>query len=51
LAEQVRAALVAGTPMIELVTDAAGTAPGGWLLSGTFHPRNVTTAYRELEWE
>ncbi|XTP47838.1 MBL fold metallo-hydrolase [Marinibacterium sp. SX1] len=25
--------------------------PGAWLLSDTFHPRNLTSAYRALEWE
>lgn len=51
LAADTRAAIAAGTPMIDLVTDASTHPPAGWLLSETFHPRNVTSAYRALEWE
>ncbi|MAC79021.1 MAG: MBL fold metallo-hydrolase [Rhodobacteraceae bacterium] len=51
LAEDTRAAIAEGTPMIDLVTRASEHPPAGWLLSKTFHPRNVTSAYRALEWE
>ena len=51
LVETLRAEIRAGTPLIDLVTRETGTEQPGWLLSDSFHPRNVTTAWRELEWE
>ena len=51
LAAEIRAEIAKGTPLIDLVRQAETTAPPGWLLSETFHPRNVTSTYRALEWE
>jgi len=51
LADEIRAAIAAGTPMLEAIraSDAAEDAP--WLLRPLFAERNATTAYQELEWE
>ena len=36
---------------VQPVADAAGNERSRWLLFDDYHPRNVTTAYTELEWE
>ena len=51
LTTRVRDAIAAGTPLIDMVTAAEQVEMPEWLLSDTFHPRNVTSAFRELEWE
>ncbi len=51
LTTEIRAAIAKGTPLIDVVTAAETSEMPFWLLSGTFHPRNVTAAFRELEWE
>ncbi len=48
---QVRAAIALGTPMAETVRSVGEEHRGDWLLFDEFHPRNVTSAYKELEWE
>ena len=49
LRDQVRAALQHGQTLSQAVADIP--PPVGWLLREDNHPRNVTAAYTELEWE
>lgn len=50
IAATVRAAIAAGVPLAQAVGEAG--PPGGiWSLVDTFHGRNLTAAYAELEWE
>lgn len=49
LRDAVRAAIRRGTPL-QGVVDAVA-APAGWALTDSYHRRNVTAAYSELEWE
>ena len=51
VAAQVRAAIAKGTPMAEAVRTIGEDHRDDWLLFDEFHPRNVTAAYKELEWE
>ena len=51
LAEAARAAIAAGTPMLEATRAIAAAAPEGWAMRDAFAERNATTAIRELEWE
>lgn len=51
VARTVRGALNRGRSLHQLLTD---EGPGGhqaWALAERFHPRNLTAAYTELEWE
>ncbi|MEM1383494.1 MAG: quinoprotein relay system zinc metallohydrolase 2 [Pseudomonadota bacterium] len=51
LAEQIRAAIRAGKPMLQTAREIASQRPAGWSLDRLFHARNATAAYKELEWE
>ena len=51
LLRDVRHALKAKKTLSQAVTDAAGDERSRWLLFDDYHPRNVTTAYTELEWD
>ncbi|WP_348754771.1 quinoprotein relay system zinc metallohydrolase 2 [uncultured Aquincola sp.] len=46
-----RAAIRAGLPLSKAMTTVGLEAVGPWRLAETFHRRNVTAAYAELEWE
>lgn len=49
LAVEVRRAIATGRSLSALL--AAPPPAGDWLLSSDNHPRNITAAYKELEWE
>ncbi len=49
LAVAVRRAIARGRSLSALLADPLPT--GDWLLSADNHPRNITAAYKELEWE
>ena len=49
--QDVRAAIAKGVPMAEAVRTVGETHRDDWLLFDEFHRRNVTAAYKELEWE
>ena len=49
--KDVRAAIAKGTPMGEAVRTIGEDHRKDWVLFDEFHPRNVTSAYKELEWE
>ena len=51
LATGLRAEIAKGTALIDVVTGESDADLPGWLLSQTYHPRNITAAWRELEWE
>lgn len=54
VARQVRAALDRGLPLLATVNaanPAEAAEAAGWLLAESYHRRNVTAAYAELEWE
>ena len=51
LAEQTRAAIAEGKPMLQAIREIAAEAQASWLLFDTFNPRNATAAFKELEWE
>ncbi len=51
LAEETRAAIAAGTPMLEAIRSIGAESGKGWLLHPLFHAQNVSAAFRELEWE
>lgn len=51
VARQVRAALDRGLPLHETVNAADPAEVAGWQLAESYHRRNVTAAYAELEWE
>jgi quinoprotein relay system zinc metallohydrolase 2 len=51
LAADLRAAIAAGVPLAEAVTDAAASEAGKWQLFEAYNPRNATAAFAELEWE
>ncbi|WP_236024874.1 quinoprotein relay system zinc metallohydrolase 2 [Arenibaculum pallidiluteum] len=51
LVTEVRQALKAGRGLSETVERAATAEGLGWALFETYHPRNVTAVYAELEWE
>lgn len=46
-----RAAIKAGVPLSQAVGQVAPQAAAPWRLADSFHRRNVTAAYAELEWE
>lgn len=46
-----RAAIKAGTDIAEAWRHVAQSERGHWLLFDDYHARNVTAAYKELEWE
>jgi quinoprotein relay system zinc metallohydrolase 2 len=47
----VREAIAAGVPIEDAVRTVAQSERGKWLLFDDYNGRNVTEAYRELEWE
>ncbi len=51
LVDRTRAAIAAGVPLGEAVETIGGQLDAPWLLSDIFHRRNVTSAFKELEWE
>ncbi|MEM0922084.1 MAG: quinoprotein relay system zinc metallohydrolase 2 [Pseudomonadota bacterium] len=51
LIRETRAAVAAGTPMLEAIRTLGRNGDYPWLLFEIFHARNVTAAYKELEWE
>lgn len=46
-----RAAIKAGIGIADAWQHVANSERGHWLLFDDYHPRNVTAAYKELEWE
>ncbi|MEM7505197.1 MAG: quinoprotein relay system zinc metallohydrolase 2 [Pseudomonadota bacterium] len=48
---ELRAAIAAGLPMLQAIREVGRGAEMDWLLFEEFHPRNVTAAFKELEWE
>jgi len=51
LRAQVRAAIAEGKTLAQAVETVRLDDPDVWLLADTFHARNVSAAYAELEWE
>jgi quinoprotein relay system zinc metallohydrolase 2 len=51
LRDGTRAAIAAGTGIAEAPSHVAAGEAARWKLAGAHHGRNVTTAYRQLEWE
>ena len=51
LASEVRTAIARGDTMMEAMEDVGGDLRGDWALFDAFHPRNVSAAFKELEWE
>lgn len=51
LRDDVRAAIAAGRPIDAAVETAAASERGRWALFDDYNGRNVTAAYKELEWE
>ena len=51
VARQTRAAIKAGIGIADAWRHVANSERGRWLLFDDYHPRNVTAAYKELEWE
>jgi quinoprotein relay system zinc metallohydrolase 2 len=51
LQRDVRAAIAAGRDIPETVSGAAASERGKWALFDAYNGRNVTEAYRELQWE
>ena len=51
LLQQVRADIAAGTPLQEAIREPYPQVGSEWQLWDATHPRNVTRAYQELEWE
>ncbi len=51
ITKDVRAAIADGTTMNDAVREIGEEHREDWELFDEFHPRNVTTAYKELEWE
>ena len=51
LRDDVRAAVAAGQPIGEATATAAAGERGRWALFDDYNGRNVTQAYKELEWE
>jgi glyoxylase-like metal-dependent hydrolase (beta-lactamase superfamily II) len=49
LEHDVRRSLREGATLAQTV-DRLGASPAGWELADTFHRRNITAAYAELEW-
>jgi quinoprotein relay system zinc metallohydrolase 2 len=51
VARETRAAIKAGIGIADAWRHVANSERGRWLLFDDYHPRNVTAAYKELEWE
>jgi len=51
VASGTRAAIQAGIGIANAYRQVANSERGHWLLFDEYHPRNVTTSYKELEWE
>ncbi len=51
VARGTRAAIKAGIGIADAWRHVAKSERGKWLLFDEYHPRNVTAAYKELEWE
>ena len=51
VARDTRAAIKSGIGIANAYRQVANSERGHWLLFDEYHPRNVTTAYKELEWE
>jgi quinoprotein relay system zinc metallohydrolase 2 len=51
VARDTRAAIKAGIGIADAWRHVANSERGQWLLFDDYHPRNVTAAYKELEWE
>jgi quinoprotein relay system zinc metallohydrolase 2 len=51
LRDEVRASIASGEPIDAAVETAARSERGNWSLFDDYHGRNVTQAYKELEWE
>jgi quinoprotein relay system zinc metallohydrolase 2 len=51
LLRDVRQSLAEKKTLSQAVKNAAGGERSNWLLFDEYHPRNVTTAYTELEWD
>lgn len=47
----IRAAIKSGVPLSQAVGQVAPQAAAPWRLADSFHRRNLTAAYAELEWE
>lgn len=51
LADDIRRAIAAGTPLAEAVKTAGRGEAANWMLFEEYNERNATAAYAELEWE
>ena len=51
VADDTRAAIRSGIGIANAYRQVANSERGHWLLFDEYHPRNVTAAYKELEWE
>lgn len=51
IASETRAAIAAGTPMLDAIRQVGEGSRADWLLFDEFNPRNATAAFKELEWE
>lgn len=51
LADETRAEIQKGTPMLESIREIGRDAESEWLLFDEFNARNATAAFTELEWE
>ncbi len=51
LRDGTRAAIAAGLGIAEAPARVASAEARSWRLAENYHGRNVSTAYRELEWE
>jgi quinoprotein relay system zinc metallohydrolase 2 len=51
VARDTRLVLKAGVDIADAYRQVAQSERGHWLLFDDYHPRNVTAAYKELEWE
>ncbi|GJE28333.1 quinoprotein relay system zinc metallohydrolase 2 [Methylobacterium organophilum] len=51
LRDETRKAISTGLPIEQAVATVAQSERGQWALFDTYHGRNVTQAYKELEWE
>jgi hypothetical protein len=51
IAEDVRAMFKAGKTMSQAMAEAAPEEKASWLLADSYHARNISAAFAELEWE
>ena len=51
LRDETRAAIAAGKTIADALASVARSERGRWALFDDYNPRNVTEAYKELEWE